>query len=52
MAVVYRQVVVDKSVDVVDLRCGFAECGVGLGGWVGCIPLSVTFDPELVGGFN
>ena len=52
MAVVYGQVVVDESVDVVDLSGGFAECSVDLDGWVGCIPLSVTFNPELVGGFK
>ena len=53
MAVVYGQVVLDESGDVVDLGIGLAECsGVDFSGWIGCIPLSVTFGPELVGGFN
>ena len=52
MAVVYGQGVVDEFVDEVDLGSGFAEWGVNFRGWIGCIPLRVTFGPELVGGFN
>ena len=52
MAVVYGQVFVNESVDVVDLSGGFAECSVNFSGWIGCISLRVTFGPELVGGFD
>ena len=52
MAVVYGQVFVDESVNMVDLGGCFAECGVDVGGGIGCISLCVTFGPKLVRGFD
>ena len=52
MSVVYGQVVVDKSVDVVDLGLGFPECGADLGGWVWCVLLgNFAVIGSLVEGF-
>ena len=39
MPVVHGQVVVDKSVDMVDMGHGFPNCSVDLGGWVWCVLL-------------
>ena len=48
----YAQVVVHKSVDMVDMGHSFPNCSVDLGGWVWCVLLgNFVVISALVGGF-
>ena len=48
----YAQVVVHKSVDMVDMGHSFPNCSVDLGGWVWCVLLgNFVVIGSLVGGF-